>query len=188
VTWERRDSADRIVIVLHDATIHLHNNLNPLVTQFFPVTPVASARLERHRRDLHLVIELKAASGATVTTQQGDDGYFYLFVDFPAGQYLTPESDLPAYEEGALESRNIGGSLAVRRGRSRSGAAESEEGAAEGETGGTSAETTTTEGEGGTTTTTTTTRTTHTTTTTIPAATTTPATTAPATGGETTGQ
>lgn len=120
IEWTRADQDGRVVIVVRNARIHLTNSRRPLVTEHFPTTPVAQAKLERHGRDVHLVIELKVATIAGVSTRDGGDGYWYLYVDFPAGQYGEPESNLPvAVEAPPSTSVDLGGGLAIRRGRSR---------------------------------------------------------------------
>lgn len=120
IEWSRADQNGRVVVVIRNARIHLTNSRRPLVTEHFAATPVARAKLERHGRDVHLVIELKVATIAGISTHDAGDGYWYLYVDFPAGQYGTPESNLPvAVEAPASGAVDLGGGLAIRRGRSR---------------------------------------------------------------------
>lgn len=85
---ETRLSADgeEVSVTLQNATVHLWNNHRPLVTRFFN-TPVNVARLVRRGRHAVLRLNLRSSVTPTVTTEQADNGYYYVYVDFPAGQY-----------------------------------------------------------------------------------------------------
>ncbi|MFO8070677.1 MAG: hypothetical protein R6V85_02270 [Polyangia bacterium] len=88
IDFSRTDKDDRITLRLERAKVYLSNNRNPLVTSHFN-TPIGRAYLRRHRNWSELVIELKVEATAVVTQTADADGYHYLFVDFPAGQYPT---------------------------------------------------------------------------------------------------
>ncbi|MBN1770085.1 MAG: hypothetical protein JXB32_02395 [Deltaproteobacteria bacterium] len=127
IEWTRADTDGRVVVVVRNARIHLSNSYRPLITEHFSATPVRQAELERRGRDVHLVIEVKVATVAGVSTHDAGDGYYYLYVDFPAGEYHTPDSSLPrAVEAPASTAIDLGGGLAIRRGRTRDGAAAEE--------------------------------------------------------------
>jgi hypothetical protein len=83
-----RRSAGKLRFTLHfeDAKVHLNNNRNPLVTAFFN-TPVKRAWLKRRGKNVDLVVELKQAAAEAVTQFSDNDGYHYLFIDFPPGDY-----------------------------------------------------------------------------------------------------
>ena len=52
-------------------------------------TPVVEARIERRgRHDLAFVFHLRTASIPSVSESAGENGYRYLYVDFPAGNYV----------------------------------------------------------------------------------------------------
>ena len=89
VTYTREDAPGRIVIVLRNTRIHLRNNRNPLVTEHFN-TPVAEAYLTRRGRDTLLVLEMKTEVTPTVR-QVSENGYHFLFIEFPAGRYPIPD-------------------------------------------------------------------------------------------------
>ena len=78
---------NRTYLQFTDASIHLSNNQNPLVTIHFN-TPVRRAYLKRkHKKKVDLVIEMKVAATPSITQYVDQDGYNYLIVDFPPGEY-----------------------------------------------------------------------------------------------------
>jgi hypothetical protein len=83
-----------ITYVLKGARVERRNDQNPLVTVHFN-TPVASARLVPHGRDLWFVVDLRARAQATVTMDPTKDGAATLRVTFPKGDYLPPEPNVP---------------------------------------------------------------------------------------------
>jgi hypothetical protein len=93
VTTEIRASAGRVEIVFHDTTIHLANSRRWLETQYFD-TPVLRARLERRRRDMVLVMQLRAAVTPVVTTGADPTGFTFTYIDFASGHYL-PDTPPP---------------------------------------------------------------------------------------------
>jgi len=74
------------------------NNLNPLVTALFN-TPVASARLVPHGRDVWFVVDLRANVTPAVSMGgggAGKDGSPVLRVAFPKGDYLAATTATPS--------------------------------------------------------------------------------------------
>lgn len=90
VQYEARAEAGRYVILFHGLRVPVRNNGRTLETRFFN-SPVTRARIERRRRDVALVLELRADVTPTVSVEAGTSGYQFLFVTFPAGSYLPPE-------------------------------------------------------------------------------------------------
>lgn len=86
-------TAERVEIAFHRTSVHLANSRRWLDTQHFN-TPARRARLERRGRDWALVIYLRAASTPVVTSHSGDDGYYFTYIDFPAGQWNDHASPL----------------------------------------------------------------------------------------------
>ena len=84
-----------LIYVLKDTHVDRRNNRNPLVTVHFN-TPVTSARLTPHGRDLWLVIDLRASVQPAATMGTGKDGEAVLRLDFPKGSYLPAEAAPPA--------------------------------------------------------------------------------------------
>lgn len=72
----------RVVYRLHNASIYLHNTRRPLETGGF-ATPVERAYVRQARRDVELVVELRAQSQGNLTQQQGPDGVTFVLLDFP---------------------------------------------------------------------------------------------------------
>lgn len=89
-------SEGRVEIVFPNTGTHLSNSRRWLETAFFE-TPVTRARLERRRRDMVLVLYLRADVVPTVTSSTDANGYFFTYVDFAAGHYL-PETPPPLSE------------------------------------------------------------------------------------------
>jgi hypothetical protein len=87
VQVDEHKSRGKLVYVLHGAHVDVRNNENPLVTIHFN-TPVSRARLVPHGRDLHFIVELRAAATPTWKTNPGKDGTFVLTIDFPKGTYI----------------------------------------------------------------------------------------------------
>jgi hypothetical protein len=86
IDYKRSDKKRRTTLRLANAEVFLRNNRNPLVTIHFN-TPVRRAYLKRMKGVVDLIIEMKVAASASIAQFADQDGYHYLFVDFPAGQY-----------------------------------------------------------------------------------------------------
>jgi len=97
VQYEARSEAGRYVILFRGLRVPVRNNGRTLETRFFN-SPVTRARIERRRRDIALVLELRADVTPTVSVEAGANGYQFLFVTFPAGSYLPPELASPPPE------------------------------------------------------------------------------------------
>lgn len=95
---ELRIEQGRIVVVFPDTQIHLRNSRRWLETRFFD-TPVLRGRLERRGRDMALVLHLRpGVSVRPVLTSEAAPGgsFFYVYVDFPPGDYLSAGQGQPA--------------------------------------------------------------------------------------------
>jgi hypothetical protein len=88
LAFEKVAKKGRVQLQFRDTRVHLNNNRNPLVTVNFN-TPLKTAFLKRHVKRVDLVMELKESVEVVVTQHVDPDGYCYLFVDFPPGQYST---------------------------------------------------------------------------------------------------
>jgi hypothetical protein len=107
VAPELRLERGRVVILFRNTTIHVRNSGRWLETRFFN-TPVARARLERRRRDMALVLYMRAAATPRVSTA-ANGPFHYTYVDFDAGVYAAPAGrigyDAPSSsEEGPPEA------------------------------------------------------------------------------------
>ncbi|MCB9617267.1 MAG: hypothetical protein H6722_32955 [Sandaracinus sp.] len=91
VQFETRSSQGRFEVVLKNTRAHLRNTFRPLDTRFFR-TPVDRAKVERRRRDLAVVFQMRADSTPNVTQGVGENGYHFVYVDFPAGNWAIPST------------------------------------------------------------------------------------------------
>jgi len=94
----------KFVLLLSDSAVHLENTRRSLDTRFFN-TPVNWARIERRRtgrrrHDLALVLDMRGDITPVVTTEQGPDGYSYVFFEFPSGNFAPPPPPPP--EQGTV--------------------------------------------------------------------------------------
>jgi len=81
----------RFEVILRNVRTHARNTRRPLRTQYFN-TPVTMAKVERRgRRDLAVVFTMRAATTPRVRSEPGAGGYFYVYVEFPAGSWLPEE-------------------------------------------------------------------------------------------------
>jgi hypothetical protein len=94
VTYSAKAGRGAITYVLKGAHVDRRNNYNPLVTVHFN-TPVTSARLAPHGKDLWFVIALRANVDPTVTMDSSKDGGAILRIEFPKGTYLPKASAPP---------------------------------------------------------------------------------------------
>jgi hypothetical protein len=92
VAYDTRVGRSSLTYVLRGAYVDRRNNQNPLVTVDFN-TPVTSARLAPHGRDLWLVVDLRANVQPTATMDAGKDGAATLRIEFPKGEYLALATD-----------------------------------------------------------------------------------------------
>ncbi|MEZ4335934.1 MAG: hypothetical protein R3B82_04840 [Sandaracinaceae bacterium] len=79
----------RVVVLFRNTTIHVRNSGRWLETRFFN-TPVMRARLERRRRDMALVLVMRANAAVTprIASEAAPGGNFhYTYIDFPPGDY-----------------------------------------------------------------------------------------------------
>lgn len=94
VQYEAKPAQGTLTYVLKGAHVDKRNNYNPLVTVHFN-TPVTSARLVPHGKDLWFVIDLRAATTPTVAMDAAKDGEAMLRIEFPKGSYLPTAAPPP---------------------------------------------------------------------------------------------
>ncbi len=95
---ELRVEEGRVVLLFRNCGIHVRNSARWLETRFFN-TPVLRARLERRRRDMALVLQMRPGVTAQprVTTAAAPGGNFhYVYVDFSPGDYAPVITPAPA--------------------------------------------------------------------------------------------
>jgi hypothetical protein len=88
------DERGRIVVRLRDTGIHLTNTRRWLETRYFN-TPVTRARIERRGGDTVLSLDVRAGATPSITTEQAPNGYYFVFIEFPPGNYAPP-AEAPA--------------------------------------------------------------------------------------------
>jgi hypothetical protein len=93
VSYEMKSGPTSTSYVLKETKIARRNNSNPLVTEYFN-TPVTSARLVPHGRDLWLVTETRAAIAPVVSLDADADGGAgtTFAVHYPKGDYLPADT------------------------------------------------------------------------------------------------
>lgn len=108
---EMRVEEGRVVILFHDTTIHLRNSGRWLETRFFN-TPVLRARLERRRRDMALVLTMRASAVPRISSEAAPGGnFYYVYIDFPPGDYAPVVSAVPDSQPPAAPARELDPSL-----------------------------------------------------------------------------
>jgi len=95
----KKGPGNSIIYVLKGARVDRRNNYNPLVTVHFN-TPVTSARLVPHGKDLWFLVDLRANVTPTATMEPSKDGGApaTLRIDFPKGDYLPVAGSQPPAE------------------------------------------------------------------------------------------
>jgi uncharacterized membrane protein YgcG len=110
VTYDTKAARGSVTYVLKGTRVLKRNNTNPLVTVHFN-TPVTSARLVPHGRDLWFVVDLRADVQPAVTMDAGKDGSAVMHIELPKGSYLPPPA--PAPTESAPDDSAAGESAAA---------------------------------------------------------------------------
>ncbi|HEY8040462.1 MAG TPA: hypothetical protein VIF15_11740 [Polyangiaceae bacterium] len=95
VPYETKVAPGTLTYVLKGAHVDRRNNFNPLVTVHFN-TPVTSARLAPHGKDLWFVVDLRASVQPNVVMDAAKDGAAMLRIEFPKGDYLPAQAHVPA--------------------------------------------------------------------------------------------
>jgi hypothetical protein len=91
VQYASKSAPGTLTFVLKGAHVDRRNNFNPLITVDFN-TPVASARLVPHGKDLWFVVDLRANVPPSVTMEATKDGGAMLRIEFPGGNYLPAQA------------------------------------------------------------------------------------------------
>jgi hypothetical protein len=110
--YQGRSSPGRYELLLRNTRAHLRNTLRPLETRFFD-TPVVRADAARRGRDMVVVFELRADVAPSLSVGEGQNGYRFVYVDWPAGDYAPP----PSAAEPPPSTGEDGTSIRVYQGR-----------------------------------------------------------------------
>jgi|GEM_PF-5469473 len=90
--YEVTSGPGRFVVTLRNVRLPDRQTRGTLDTRFFD-TPVTRAHAERRgRRDIAFVFELRADVTPVVSLDVAADGYAFVYVEFPAGDWLPPET------------------------------------------------------------------------------------------------
>jgi len=83
----------QIQIKLKNAKVYLSNNRNPLVTTHFN-TPLNRAYLKKQRKkSVDLIMKLRKKTSPKISQTVDSDGFYYLFIDFPKGDYKVEKTE-----------------------------------------------------------------------------------------------
>lgn len=97
LTHSISQQGNMLLLDLGEAKVSGETNQFALYTRFFN-TPVVRAQLKPGKRVV-LEIELRAAVQPSISTEKAPSGFHFLYIDFPAGQYMTATlAKLPAGE------------------------------------------------------------------------------------------
>jgi hypothetical protein len=111
VPYRGQSSPGRFELVLPNTRVHLRNTLRPLETRFFD-TPVLRADAKRRGHDMVVVFTLRADVTPSLSAGEAQNGYRFVYVDWPAGDYApepgpVPGAPPPAATEEGEGSTNI---------------------------------------------------------------------------------
>ena len=113
---EERKANGSVTYVLKGASPRVWNNTNSLVTVHFN-TPVSRARLVPSGKDLLFVLDMRAAAAPTYKMNEAADKGAMLTIDFPKGDYVNAQGDIPTDENGVAVDgvRRADGQAPVQR-------------------------------------------------------------------------
>ncbi len=94
VPYQGQSSAGRFEVVLPNTRVHLRNTLRPLETRFFD-TPVLRADAQRRGKAMVVVFKLRAEVAPRLSAGDGENGYRFVYVDWPAGDYAPEPGPVP---------------------------------------------------------------------------------------------
>jgi hypothetical protein len=83
----KRDSGDNWQLLLPHVSLPPGNARLPLDTHFFN-TPVKSVRAVARGPGVAVLLELRAKLKPTIRTERAANGYFFTYLEFPAGNFL----------------------------------------------------------------------------------------------------
>jgi hypothetical protein len=90
-------AAAKFSVHLAGAKVAGNTNRLPLETRFFN-TPVSRVNIDVQRDGVTLVLDMRADVSPVVSSERGPTGYYFLYIDFPKGQYVQappPTAEAP---------------------------------------------------------------------------------------------
>ncbi|MDH5673866.1 MAG: hypothetical protein OEZ06_17040 [Myxococcales bacterium] len=132
VNYDTVVSAERVVIDLGDVRVVGSTNRYPLYTQYFN-TPVSQVSVVRKGSRTLLVLKLRAPAQPTITEGAAASGFHFIYVDFPAGNFVSgalapmtgapdaaPSQDAdPSHLDGDVEASGSAKAKARLRGKAK---------------------------------------------------------------------
>lgn len=86
VTPELKGDGRELDVLLRSVSLPRGNARRPLDTSFFN-TPVKTVRAKPRKGGVVVEIELKTKVSPSVRTEKAPTGYYFVYLDFPAGNY-----------------------------------------------------------------------------------------------------
>ncbi|MCA9582042.1 MAG: hypothetical protein KC416_09630 [Myxococcales bacterium] len=96
VTPESGWKKDKFVVTLPGTKVYLRNNRLPLDTRFFN-TPVNNTKIRRHKKDTVVELTMRKKVAPTVRYSHGQGGYWFIFLEFPKGDYGVVDVPMPTH-------------------------------------------------------------------------------------------
>ncbi len=87
VTHDISHHGKRIEVRIKDTKLPGSNNKRRVITKYFN-TPVMETKLRKHRRDVIAALILRQDVMPEVSTETANTGYYFIYLTFPAGQYV----------------------------------------------------------------------------------------------------
>ena len=110
---------DKFVVTLKNTAIAGPTNAYPLETRYFD-TPVKRAQLKKKDQDTLLVLDLREEITPVISMREARNGYFFVFVDFPAANYPSAGSAGTTDADAAEEEQSPGPARSLPVGTSAS--------------------------------------------------------------------
>jgi hypothetical protein len=96
VTPELKKEGENWQLVLANVTLPPGNTRRPMDMQFFN-TPVRSMRAVKRGNTVVVTLHMRAKVQPVMRTERADSGYYFTYLEFPAGKYLTePDAGVDA--------------------------------------------------------------------------------------------
>jgi hypothetical protein len=83
----KRESHDGWQILLPGVSLPEGNARRPLDTHFFN-TPVKTVRALHRGKGVAILLDMRAKLQPTIRTERAQNGYFFVYMEFPAGNFI----------------------------------------------------------------------------------------------------
>lgn len=116
VSPQTESAAGQFVLTFANCGVAGANNRLPLETRFFN-TPVTRVEVKEERGAVKIVMTLRAGVQPRVSSEAASSGFFFVYIDFPAGNYV----DVPKPAEPKAQAAPQGAAPAKASGPARPG-------------------------------------------------------------------